>query len=173
MSTKQVSTRRRFFGQAAALSVPLAGSAALAGAEPSAATDAAAARLAVLEDANAIRALQRAYARLVNGGAHEEAAQLFVDPAAAPRDAGLRRLAADRFAADEVVAVASDGESATTRLDCTAEIETAIDGGHTLVDMLRAQGEGVLRAVEHRVLEGAYVKQGGTWKIVGVALRSA
>jgi hypothetical protein len=172
MSTKQLSTRRRFFGQAAALSVPLAGATALAGI-PRTAADDAAARLAALEDANAIRALQKTYARLLNGGAHEEAAQLFVDPAAAPRDAGLRRLAADRFAADEVVAVASDGESATTRLDCTAEIEIAIDGGYTLVDMLRAQGEGVLRAVEHRVLEGAYVKQGGTWKIVRVALRSA
>jgi SnoaL-like domain len=174
MSTKQVSTRRRFFGQAVALSVPLAGAGALVRAEHETAGDDAAARLAALEDANAIRALQQAYARLVNAGAHDEAARLFVDPAAAPRDAGLRRLAADRFAAHDIVAVASDGSSATARLDCTVEIETVIDGRrYTLIDMLREQGEHTLRALEQRVLESSYEKRGGAWKIASLALRPA
>ena len=170
MSRNEMSTRRRFFGHAgAALSVPLTATAALA-AQPSTG-DGSAARLAALEDANAIRALQREYARLVNAGAHADAAALFVEPAAVPVDAGLRRLAADRFAAHDVIDVASDGATATARLDCTVETETAIAGTYTLVDMLREQGEATLRTVERRVFESSYLKRGGAWKIVGLALR--
>jgi hypothetical protein len=170
MSTNKMSTRRRFFGHAgAALSVPLSATAALA-AEHSTG-DGSAARLAALEDANAIRALQREYARLVNSGAHADAAGLFAEPAAAPIDASLRRLAADRFAAHEAIDVAPDGATATARLECTVETETAIAGGYTLVDMLCVQGEGALRAVEHRVLESSYAKRGGAWKIASLVLR--
>lgn len=170
MSTNEMSTRRRFFGHAgAALSVPLTATVALA-AQPSA-RDGSAARLEALEDANAIRALQREYARLVNAGAHADAAGLFVEPAAAPIDASLRRLAADRFAAHDVIDVAPDGATATARLECTVETETAIAGTYTLVDMLREQGEATLRAVEHRAFESSYVKRGGAWKIVGLVLR--
>jgi len=169
MSTNDVSTRRRFFGQAgAALSVPLTSTAALA-AQPSAGD--AAARLAALEGAHAIRALQREYARLVNAGAHSDAALLFSDPAAAPMDSSLRRLAADRFAAHDVIDVAADGATARAQLECTVEIVTSIAGGYTLVDMLRQQGEGALRAVEQRVLDSSYVKRSGAWKISGLTLR--
>jgi hypothetical protein len=170
MSRNEVSTRRRFFGHAgAALAVPLAATA--AGSQTGA--DDSAARLAALEDANAIRALQRDYARLVNAGAHADAAQLFAEPAAAPIDANLRRLAADRFAAHDVIDVAPDGATATACFECTVEIETAIAGGYTLVDMLRVQGEGALRAVEHRALESSYVKRGGAWKIASLVLHRA
>ncbi len=172
MSTNEVSTRRRFFGHAgAALTAPLAVTAALA-AQPSV-DDGSAARLAALEDANAIRALQREYARLVNAGAHADAARLFADPAAMPIDAGLCRLAADRFAAHEAIDVAPSGVTATARLECTVERETAIAGGYTLVDMLRQQGEGTLRAVEQGALESSYVKRGGAWKIASLVLRRA
>ncbi len=172
MSSNEMSTRRRFFHHAgAALSVPLTATAALA-AQPSAA-DRSAARLAALEDENAIRALQREYARLVNAGAHADAARLFAEPAAAPIDASLRRIAADRFAAHDVIDVATDGATATARLECTVETETLIAGSYTLVDMLRVQGEGALRAVEHRALESKYVKRGGAWKIASLVLRRA
>ena len=165
-----MSTRRRFFGHAgAALSVPLTATTAFA-ALPSTG-DAAAARLAALEAGDAIRTLQQTYARLVNAGAHDEAARLFVEPAAMPRDAGLCRLAADWFAANDIVVVAPDGENATARLDCTAEIETPIDARYTLVEMARQQGGGTLRATEQRALESSYVKRGGAWKIAGLVLR--
>jgi hypothetical protein len=174
MSSNDVSTRRRFFGQAGAvLSAPLTATAAVAAGAQRADVDSSAARLAVLEDVNAIRALQRRYAQLVNAGAHAEAAALFAQPADAPMDASVRRLAADRFAARDVVAVASEGATATARLECTVETETAIDGAGTLVDMLRAQGEGARRTVEHHVLESSYVKRDGAWKIASLALRPA
>jgi hypothetical protein len=169
MSKNEVSTRRRFFGHAGAvLALPLTATAA-----QSATSDGSAARLAALEDANAIRALQREYARLVNAGAHAAAARLFADPAAAPVDASLRRLAADRFATRDVIDVAPGGATATACFECTAETETAIAGSYTLVDMLRVQGEGVLRAVERRLLESSYVKRGGAWTIAYLVLRRA
>jgi hypothetical protein len=168
MSKNEVSTRRRFFGHAgAALAAPL--TAAAAG--PQTPTDDSAARLAALEDANAIRALQREYVRLVNAGAHAEAARLFAAPAAAPIDASLRRLAADRFAAHDVIEVAADGATAAAYFECTVETETALVGSYTLVDMLRVQGEGALRAAEQRALETSYVKRGGAWKIASLVLR--
>jgi hypothetical protein len=174
MSTTDHSTRRRFFGQVgAALSGPLAAAAALAVGTCDAAADASATQLAALEDVNAIRTLQRAYARLVNSGAHDEAARLFVDPSVAPGDNGVRRLAADLFAAHDAVDVAPDGRSATARLECTVEIETVIDGHGTLLEMLRQQGEGTRRAVEPRVLEASYVKLGGAWRIGSLALSPA
>ncbi len=167
MSTNGVSTRRRFFGAAgAALSVPLAGVAGAAGSERASGD---AARLAALEDANAIRALQRELVRLVNAGELERAARLFATPAAASLDAGLHRLEADRFAADDVVDVAPGGLTATSRLECSVETATEIPGAYTLVDMLRSQGEGTLRAVERRTLESEYVKQAGAWKIARLA----
>jgi hypothetical protein len=165
MSTNEVSTRRRFFGHAgAALAAPLTAASAL----PQTEAGNSAARLAALEDANAIRALQREYARLVNAGSHAEAARLFAEPAAAPIDVSLRRLAADRFAAQDVIEVAADGATATACFECTVETETAIVGSYTLVDMLRVQGEGALRAVEQRALESSYVKRGGAWKIASL-----
>lgn len=174
MSTSDHSTRRRFFGQAgAALSAPLAAAATLAVGTRDAVADASAARLAALEDVNAIRALQRAYAQLVNSGAQDEAARLFVDPTVAPRDGRVRRLAADLFAAGDAVELAPDGRSATARLECTVEIETGIDGRGTLLEMLRQQGGGTRRTVEPRVLEASYVKRGSAWRIAGLALSAA
>ena len=63
--------------------------------------------------------------------------------------------------------------TATACFECTVEIETAIAGSYTLVDMLRVQGEGALRAVERRVLESSYVKRAGAWKIAYLVLRRA
>ncbi len=172
MSGHDVSTRRRFFGHAgAALAVPLTTTAALAAQSPTG--DGSAARLAALEGANAIRVLQREYARRVNAGAHAAAAQLFADPATAPVDAGVRRLAADRFTAHDVIEVAPDGATATACFECTVETEAAIAGSYTLVDMLREQGDATLRSVERRVLESVYVKRGRAWKIVSLVLHRA
>jgi hypothetical protein len=172
MSSHELSTRRRFFGHAgAALAVPLTATTALA--NPATADDGSATRLVALEAENAIRALQREYARRVNSGANEAAADLFADPAAAPVNASLRRLVADRFAAHDVIELAPDGATATACFDCTVETETAITGSYTLVDMLREQGDATLRSVERRVLESEYVTKGGAWKIARLVLRRA
>jgi hypothetical protein len=163
MKTKSISTRRRFFLQAsAALSVPLAASAAHAA---KADDSSASARLAALEDSNAIRALQQAYARLVNSGAHEKAGDLFGNPSEARLDGSVRSVSMDGFGEHDAIEVAPDRTTATARTHCAVQVETAIGPNCTLVEMAREQGEGVLRRSEKRVLAGSYVKVGGTWKI--------
>ncbi|HVJ29210.1 MAG TPA: hypothetical protein VNA66_02795, partial [Gammaproteobacteria bacterium] len=133
-------TRRSFFGHAgAALAAPLA---AVASPAPSAGDDLAA-RLATLEDSNAIRALLTA---------------LLVDPKRLGLGASVRSLAADR---DEAIAIAPD-DSATVRLACTVETGTPIENCGTLVEMARLQGDGVLKRSERGVLTGTFVKREGT-----------
>jgi hypothetical protein len=137
---KGTTTRRRFFGGAAALAAPLAAGTAVA-------SDDLAARLAILEDSRAIRALLLNWARDVNAGKIT---------APAPN---VRGLALD---ADAAIAVDFNG-TATARVPCTVETATPIDGDETLVEMARQQGDGVVRRSERRVLAGTLVKHGGIW----------
>lgn len=174
MRTNALSTRRIFFGHAgAALSAPLAIAATTAAAGPGADAEGVSARLAALEDQNAIRALLQTYARLVNAGAHDAAARLFADPAAALVDPSVRRLLADHMSEHDAIDVAPGGDSATSRLHCTVETETVIGPSCTLVEMARLQGEGVVKKSERRVLESAYVKQHGHWKLARASYRPA
>ena len=166
------SARRRFIWKAgAALSVPLAVVAANAEARTAEDAEALKMRLARLEDANAIRDLNRAYAKHLNAGAQQEIARLFTDPAAARLD-GMRALAADPLGGDDTIEIAADGNTATARLHCAAETETAIEPACPLVEMARAQGGGVTKRSERGVLEGAYVKQNGVWKIERASFRA-
>ena len=166
MKTKTVSTRRRFFLHAgAALSAPLAVSSAHALKTDDEDHEALKARLAELEDVNAIRELHQSYARLINAGAREQAAALFANPREAQLDESIRRLSADRFGEQDIIEIAADRETATARIHCTVEIATAIGPSCTLVEMAREQGEGFLKQSERRVLESSYVKQSGAWKI--------
>jgi hypothetical protein len=169
MSTTDTATRRHFFRfTGAALAAPLAISAAGAGDD----AGGLAARLAALEDANAIRALQRDYARFVNARAHAELATLFTDPAAARADPAVSRISTDGLGGHEVIAIDAGGAAATARLHCLVETATPVDAEDTLVDMARLQGDGVVTRREHRVLESTYVKHGGVWKIERAAFRA-
>ncbi len=166
MSTKSISTRRRFFGHAgAALSAPLAIAATLAAEGQAENPVDLAARVAALEDANAIRALQQRYLRLVNSGAHDEVGTLFADPSTALVAHSVRSLSADRFGELDVIEVALAEGTATARLQCIVEVAIAIGPSCTLVEMARLQGEGVVKKSERRVLESSYVKQRGVWKL--------
>jgi hypothetical protein len=163
MKTKSISTRRRFFLQAsAALSLPLAASAAHAF---KSGHSSASARLATLEDEKAIRELQQTYARLVNSGVHEEARGLFVNPAAPGIDVSVRSLSMDGFGEHDAIEIAPHHRSATARTRCVIQTQTMIGPNCTLVEMAREQGEGALRRFEKSVLVGTYVKVGETWKI--------
>jgi hypothetical protein len=128
--------------------------------------------LAELEDVNAIRELTRRYVRHVNAGAHDEAAALFSEPAHADTRAA-RELAADPLGGEDAIEIAASGTTATARLHCTAEIETPIEPVTPLVAMAREQGGGVLRRSERGLLEGAYVKRDGAWKIERLTFRAA
>lgn len=166
MSTKVVATRRRFFGHAgAALSAPLAVATTLAAAGGEAHPDDLTARVAALEDANAIRDLQQTYVRLVNAGAHADVAKLFADSAKARVAADVRRIVVDRFGEHDAVAIAPEGGTATARLQCVVETATAIEPSCTLVDMARLQGDGVVKRSARRWLETSYVKRGGVWQL--------
>ena len=142
-------TRRRLFGGAAMLAVPLTAGAA-------AASDNLAARLAALEDENTIRALLRDWARGVGAG-----------KVAAPA-ANIHRLTLD---ADVSITVAENG-TATASVPCAVETATPIDGDDTLVEMARQQGDGVVRRAERRVLQSSFVKRDGFWHFANAELRA-
>jgi hypothetical protein len=143
-----VTTRRKFFWGAAVLAAPLAAEAAVA-------SDDIAARLAALEDANAIRSLLWHHVQSINARA------------CAAREAHLRSVALD---ADATVDVATDG-TATVQVLCTVETATPIADGGTLVEMARLQGDGVVKRSERRMLYGRLVKRSGVWQLETAELR--
>ncbi len=174
MHNKAVSTRRLFFWQAgAALSAPLAAASASASTELGGDNETLKARLEMLEDLNAIQALQQAYAKHLNAGAHEQIGELFVDASSVEIETGIRGLIADAFKADDFIELGGDRMSATSVTHCTVEIETEIGPSCTLVEMARLQGEGSLKHLQRRMLENTYIKQGGVWKIERTKFRLA
>ena len=170
MNAKNLPTRRRFVFDAG---VALAAPAALGAAAVAEAREPVDARLAALEDANAIRDLQRAYARHVNHRNHADAAALFAQPGRAKLDETIRGLHADPLAGEIEIDVSADRRTATARTACVVQTEAPIDEpGCTLVQMATAQGEGVVRRSERRMLEQTFVRIDGVWKIDATALRS-
>jgi hypothetical protein len=122
-------------------------------------------RLSKLEDMNAIRALNQAYARLINAGAREQLASLYDDPFEARTDPDLRALTAVDFGEHDSIDVAADRSTAIAMLHCTAVTEREIGPSCPLVEMARQQGGGVERHAERGVFENLYVKREGFWKI--------
>src|SRR5688572_6934495 len=144
-------TRRSFFGQASlVLAAPVTALAA------EGRGDDVAARLAALEDANAIRGLLHRHANRVSNG---------VDAPPAPE---VRSVALD---SDPEIDVAANG-TAAARARCTVTTATPIESCGTLVEMARLQGDGVVKHVERRVLHGRLVKRQGVWQLETTELRT-
>jgi hypothetical protein len=142
-------TRRSFFGQASlVLAAPLTALAA------DGRGDDVTARLAALEDANAIRELLHRYAQRVNDGSD------------APPALEARSIALDP---DPKIEIAAD-DTAAARAHCTVTTVTPIESCGTLVEMARLQGDGVLKRTERRVLHGRLVKRKGVWQLASVEL---
>ena len=135
--------------------------------------DASQARLAQLEDVNAIRELTRSYVRHVNAGAHGEAAALFARTRARRRAPPPAQLAADPLGGEDAIEIEASGM--TPPRGCTARPRSLRRSSPVtpLVEMARAQGGGVLKRSERGVLEGAYVKRDGCWKIERLAFRAS
>jgi len=150
------STRRSFIRKSgAALSAPLAAAAAVVPVRGTAVADPLAERLALLEDIDAIRGLNQAFARQVSAGA---AGPLGIDPS-------ISDVAAHQFGEHDVVEVAPDRQTATAVMHCSVQIETVIGPSCPLVDMARAQGGGAVRRSETGVFDIAYVSRDGVWAI--------
>ena len=141
----RTTTRRTFFSGAAVLATPLAAAAAVA----ARADDDLAARLAALEDANEIRELLLRQVQRINSG---------TDSALG---AHVRSVTLD---ADGTFSVATD-VSATAQVPCTVETAMPIEGGGTLAEMARLQGDGAVKRSERRVLRSSFVKREGAWTI--------
>jgi len=157
------STRRSFFwATGAALATPLAMASTDSKRDDG---DASPARLTLLETLNAIRELQASYVRFVNTAARAELAMLFVDHRGAPIDDCLRALSFDSLDGRSSIEVAEDLETARATMRCTAQIEVPIEDRGTLIEMARQQGGGVVKTVESRTIEHAYVKVRGRWLI--------
>jgi hypothetical protein len=168
MSAKPTSTRRSFIRRAGvALSSPVAVAVASA---PRLATagkpeDAVPARLARLEDVEAIRALNQAYARHINAGATEEIGTLFADRSDAQRDPCVIAVRPFDFGESDSIDIAVDRQTASARLHSMVEFETAIGPDCPVVQMARHQGGGFVRRTERGVFENSYVRPEGTWKL--------
>ena len=155
----QASTRRAFVKGAALVAAPLATTASAA----AAADDQRGARLARLEDEAAIRELHQAWLRRVNTGAG-------ADPRPTGLDETVRAIAPDHAGPPDSIEFAADGQRAAGRFHCAVEIETALAQDCTLAQMAHAQGGGVIRRTERRVLKAGYVKAAGAWAIVKLEL---
>ena len=167
MSPRTASTRRSFLKVGALAAAPVAAAVPVA----AMADQAQKARLAQFEDEAAIRALHRSWLGRVNAG--EDASALFVDPAGARLDQAVRSLAGDHAGGPDSIEIAPDGRRAAGRFACAAELQTAIAQDCTLAQMAHAQGGGLVRRTERRVLEIDYLKVGDGWAMTKVELAPA
>ena len=153
--SRDASTRRSFLKVGAIAAAPLAAAGSAMAMEDATRK----ARLARLEDEAAIRALHQDWLRRINAGEHDGSAV----------EAAVRGLRPDPAAADDIE-FAPDGRRASGRFHLIAELETERPRDCTLAQMAHAQGEGVVRRSEARVLKAEYVRAGDAWAIAKVEL---
>jgi hypothetical protein len=152
MSDKSTSSRRAFLKGAAIAAAPVAA----ASAASAVSADERHARLARLEAEAQVRALHQDWLRKVNAG----------DPAEAKRlHETVSRVDADHAGAPDEIKLLASGLRAEARYACV--VETAVERPRdcTLAQMAHAQGEGLIRTRERRVLKASYVKAEGGWAI--------
>jgi hypothetical protein len=160
----RLTTRRGFlFTAGAALTAPVAAVTTAQGKTDD--HEALRARLALLEDLDALRALHRAFLKHLNAGEQDELGALFDGRSAALADPRIRRLSDHAAFGRDVIEIAADGQRASARLHVTVQLESSIASDDTAVVMARLQGGGVVRHREQGVLEYVCVKRRGAWKI--------
>jgi hypothetical protein len=141
---------------AAPLSAASASAAALAG--DGSADKGLKARLERLEDEATIRELHQSWVRQFNAGHGRDL------------DDAVRRLTADHAGAADAIEIAADGRSAVGIFDYAVELAVPLAKDSTLAQMAHAQGHGIVRRTERRMLRIEYTKLSGTWNIGQVAL---
>lgn len=149
------STDRRTMLKLGALAVaPLA---ALAPGVVLAADDGSAARLARLEDEQAIAALARDVVKRVNAGE------------ALGQDPAISAVAPDQ-ANDPHIIFATDGTSATLRRACTTRRDVAFTGQSTLEQMARFQGQAAASSVQSATLEAHMARTPQGWAVTRLTI---
>jgi hypothetical protein len=157
--TRDTPTRRMFLKGGALLAAPIAAASVTAAAL---ADEELKARVERLQDEVAIRELHQSWLRRVNAG--ERSALL---------DGAVRRIIADHAGAPERIEFAVDGLSAVGHFDYAVEAEVPLAEDCTLAQMAHAQGNGILRRTERRMLTVEYTRSStGAWRIGKVASRS-
>jgi hypothetical protein len=157
-------------------------------------------RVGMLEDARDLQQLHRLYGEYLGKGAHEEIVNLFAKDGEVSfnggvfsgRDKGIHRLyfgrfsregseipegpvhllQVDRIQPEDAVHVAQDGLTATARFHCLMRVAARDTAEHPMMDLARAQGQGMLQWWEHGVYEVSYTKDEGNWKIRALSYRS-
>lgn len=186
--------RRSFFWKLGAVSTALASTAGVARARTGDADDLSA-RVAALEEEQALRKLHQGYERAMDQGRYEEAVAMFADDAEvvfdgavfSRRSQGVSRLYRDRFRTgktgkrmepapgfeldaaqlEDRVEVSPDGKSAQAVFPYSIQVGTPIESETSLVSMARLHGEGVRTWWEGGLYDVSYVKDAanGRWKI--------
>jgi hypothetical protein len=142
-----------------------------AGGVSAAPRDAAAERLALLEDSNAIRALQQRCFTLLEQGAAHELALLFSNSAAQATCVYPALQLDSRLDHGDIV-VAGDHQSASARFRGRVYLGAPITGDGTVQQMARLQGVHSTQWWEQGEYEARYVKAGGEWKIRALHYRT-
>jgi hypothetical protein len=119
-------------------------------------------RVTHLEDEAALRTLHHSWLRQVNAG--ERGTQL---------DAAVYRITADHAGAADRIELAADHRSAVGYFDYAVELETLLVRDSTLAQMAHAQGHGVTRRTERKLVTVDYTKANGSWRIAKVTLATA
>ena len=154
-------------------------------------------RTDILQDANAVRTLHRAYEARLHEGRYEEVLDLFAGNAEVVYNGGLfkgqkglRRLYCDLFRpgmtgkkiepapgfgidAVDTVEIAGDGKTATGSFPYSIQAGTPMQDESSLVEMARLQGEGILKWWEGGTYKVTYVKAGNDWKMRRLEYRTA
>jgi len=157
-------------------------------------------RTDILQDANAVRTLHRAYEARLHEGRYEEVLDLFDGKAEVVYNGGLfkdqkglRRLYCDLFRSGmtgkkiepapgfepdaeqqlDIVEISPDRKSATGRFPFSIQAGKPMQSGSSLVDMARLQGEGIRKWWEGGTYKVTYVKTGSGWKIRRLEYRAA
>jgi hypothetical protein len=175
------STRRSFFLQGGAVLG--------AGVAATAAASTEDARLRELQDREAIRGLQLAFASLIENGTHDAAAELFEERAhlnlsgvSATGRPAILKLFADQYREQkaavlhsayrqntsqqsDVLTFNNDGLQAAATFNVEVELCTPLQDDCTVAQMARLQGNMADRRWESGRLEAQYVKRRGQWKI--------
>ncbi len=118
-------------------------------------------KLGMLEDTNAIRALQQSYFALAQQRNDAGLAALFAGDVAQVHAASVLDTRLD----EESIAVAADRQSATAQLRSRGEFATPMSGNGTLQQMARLQGLSEQQWRESGIYTAEYVKLGTEWKI--------